>query len=93
MRGLSLKIISGDSRRSENAQTHTHKHTVPNMKLKLKLLHIKCHVLGFTKDKAQNVLQRVIRVFVEAFVSHDRHTLFTLEESGPPRMTYTCESQ
>jgi hypothetical protein len=93
MRGLSPKIISGDSRRSENAQTHTHKHTIPNMKFKLKLLQIKCHVLGFTKDKAQNMLQRIIRVFAEAFVSHDRHTLFTLEESGPPRMTYTCGSQ
>jgi hypothetical protein len=77
MRGLSPKIISGDSRRRENAQTHTHKHTIPNMKFKLKLLQIKCHVLGFTKDKAQKVLQRVIRVFAEAFVSHDRHTLFT----------------
>jgi transposase InsO family protein len=52
MRGLPPKIISGDSRRSENAQTHTNKHTVPTMKFKLKLLHIKCHVLGFTKDKA-----------------------------------------
>jgi hypothetical protein len=62
MRGLSPKIISGDSRRSENAQTHTNKHTIPNMKLKLKLLQIKCHVLGFTKDKAQNVLQELIRV-------------------------------
>jgi hypothetical protein len=31
--------------------------------LKLKLLQIKCHVLGFTKDKAQNMLQRIIRVF------------------------------
>jgi hypothetical protein len=29
---------------------HTHKHTVPNIKFKLKLLQIKCHVLGFTKD-------------------------------------------
>jgi hypothetical protein len=38
MRGLSPKIILGDSRRSENAQTHTHKCTVPNMKFKLKLL-------------------------------------------------------
>jgi hypothetical protein len=38
MRGLSPKIISGDSRRSENAQTHTNKHTIPNMKFKLKLL-------------------------------------------------------
>jgi hypothetical protein len=54
MRGLSPKIISEDSRRSENAQTHMRKHTVPNMKFKLKLLQIKCHVLGFTKDKAQN---------------------------------------
>jgi hypothetical protein len=38
MKGLSPKIISGDSRRSENAQTHTNKHTIPNMKFKLKLL-------------------------------------------------------
>jgi hypothetical protein len=38
------------------------------------------------------MLQKIIRIFVEAFVSHDKHTLFTLEESGPPRMTYTCES-
>jgi hypothetical protein len=62
MRGLSPKIISGDSRRSENAQTHTNKYTIPNMKFKLKSLQIKCHVLGFTKDKAQNVLQKIIRV-------------------------------
>jgi hypothetical protein len=93
MRGLSPKIILGDSRRSENVQTHTFKHTVPNMKFKLKFLQIKCHVLGFTKDKAKNMLQKIIRVFMEAFVSHDRHTLFALEESGPPRTTYTCESQ
>jgi hypothetical protein len=55
-RGLSPKIILGDSRRSENAQTHINKHTIPNMKFKLKLLQIKCHGLGFTKDKVQNVL-------------------------------------
>jgi hypothetical protein len=93
MRGLSLKIVSGDSQRIENAQTHIIKHTIPNMKFELKLLPIKCHVLGFTKNKAQKMLQRIIRVFAEAFISHDRHTLFTLEESGPPQMTYTCESQ
>jgi hypothetical protein len=63
------------------------------VKFKLKLLQVKCHVLGFTKDKAQNVLQKIIRVFAEAFVSHDRHMLFTLEESEPTRTTYTCESQ
>jgi hypothetical protein len=63
------------------------------MKFNLKLLQIKCHVLGFTKDKAQKVLQRIIRVFVEVVVSHDRHTLFALEESEPPRTTYTRESQ
>jgi hypothetical protein len=75
MRGLSPKITSGDSRRSENAQTQTYKHTVPCMKFKLKLLQIKCHVLEFTKYKAQNVPQRIIIVFAEAFVSHDRHAL------------------
>jgi hypothetical protein len=63
------------------------------MKFKLKLLQIKCHILEFTIDKAQKILQKIIRVFIEAFISHDRHTLFTLEESGPPRMTDTCESQ
>jgi hypothetical protein len=93
MRGLSPKIISRDSRRSENAQTHTYKHTVPYMKFKLKLLQIKSHVLEFTQNKVQNVLQRIIRVFVEVFVSHDRHTLFALEESEPPQTTYTCEFQ
>jgi hypothetical protein len=63
------------------------------MKFNLKLLQIKCHVLRFTTGKAQKVLQRIIRVFAEAFVSHDRHTLFALEESEPPQMTYTYESQ
>jgi hypothetical protein len=63
------------------------------MRFKLKLLQIKCHVLEFTKDKAQKVLQRIIRVFAEAFVSHDRHTLFALEESGPSWTTYTYGSQ
>jgi hypothetical protein len=62
MRGLSPKIILGDSRRSENAQTHINRHTIPNMKFKLKLLQIMCHVLGFTKDKAQSVLQKRIKV-------------------------------
>jgi hypothetical protein len=92
IRGLSPKIILGilDEARMHK---HTHKHAVPNMKFNLKLLQIKCHVLGFITDKAQKVLQRIIRVFAEAFVSHDRHMLFTLEESEPPRTTYTCESQ
>jgi hypothetical protein len=63
------------------------------MKFKLKLLQIKCHVLEFTKDEAQTMLQRIIRVFAEVFISHDRHTLFALEESGPSRTTYICESQ
>jgi hypothetical protein len=63
------------------------------MKFKLKLLQIKCHVLEFTKDEAQNMLQKIIRFFAEAFISHDRHTLFALEESEPPRMIYTYESQ
>jgi hypothetical protein len=93
MRGLSTKIISGDSRRSENAQTHTYKHTIPYMKLKLKLLQIRCNVLEFTRDNAQKVIQERIRVFAKTFVAHDRHTLFALEESGPPWTTYTYESQ
>jgi hypothetical protein len=62
------------------------------MKFKLKLLQIKCHVLEFTKDEAQKMLQKIIRVFMEAFVSHVRNTMFTLEECGSPRTTYTCES-
>jgi hypothetical protein len=41
----------------------------------------------------QKVLQKIIQSFMEAFISHDKHTLFALEESGPPRTTYICESQ
>jgi hypothetical protein len=61
------------------------------MKFKLKLLQIKCHVLEFIKDEAEKMLQKIIRVFTEAFISHDRNTLFTQEESGPPQMTYTYD--
>jgi hypothetical protein len=39
------------------------------------------------------MFQKIIQSFVKAFISHDKHTLFAPEESGPPRMTYTCESQ
>jgi hypothetical protein len=38
------------------------------------------------------MFQKIIRVFAEAFVSHDRHTLFDLKECGPPWTTYTYES-
>jgi hypothetical protein len=58
-----------------------------------RLLHIKCHVLWFTEDEAQKMLQQIYQSFCGSDVSHDKHTLFTLEESGPPRSTYTCESQ
>jgi hypothetical protein len=37
------------------------------------------------------MLQSIDQSFVEAFIFHDKHTLFALEESGPPRMTYTYE--
>jgi uncharacterized lipoprotein YehR (DUF1307 family) len=56
------------------------------------LLHIKCHVLEFTKDEAQKMLQQLYQSFTEA-LSLTISTLFTLEEIGSPQMTYTCESQ
>jgi hypothetical protein len=43
--------------------------------------------------KFQKTLQQIDQSFVKEFISHGKHTLFTLEESEPPRMTYTCESQ
>jgi hypothetical protein len=39
------------------------------------------------------MLHKIDQSFAEAFISHDKHTLFALVESGPPRTTYTCESQ
>jgi hypothetical protein len=30
------------------------------------------------------MLQKIIQSFVKAFISHDKHTLFTLEERGLP---------
>jgi hypothetical protein len=62
------------------------------MKFKLKLLDIKCHVLEFTKDEARKIASKDNSEFTEVIISHGKHTLFALEESVPPRMTYTCES-
>jgi hypothetical protein len=37
---------------------NTYKHTTPYMKFKLELLHIKCHVLEFTKDEAKKIISK-----------------------------------
>jgi hypothetical protein len=63
------------------------------MKFKSKLLQIKCNILEFTKGEASKDASIDNQSFTEALISHDSHILFTLKESGPPRMTYTCESQ
>jgi phosphopantetheinyl transferase (holo-ACP synthase) len=52
-----------------------------------------CHVLEFTKMKLQKKLQKTTQSFAKASISHDKHTLFALEESEPPHMTNTYESQ
>jgi hypothetical protein len=38
------------------------------------------------------MLQKIDQSSAEVFISHGKHTLFALEESGPPRTTYICES-
>jgi hypothetical protein len=38
------------------------------------------------------MLHKIDQSFAEAFISHSKHTLFALEESGPPQTTYTYES-
>jgi hypothetical protein len=64
------------------------------MKFKLKLFHTKCHVLEFTKDEAQKIASKDNSEFCGRSLSLTvKHTLFALEESGPPQTTYTCESQ
>jgi hypothetical protein len=76
MRGLSPKIISGDSRWSENAPTRTYKHTIPYMKFKLKLLQIKCHVLEFTQDKSPKCASKDNQSFCGSVrLSWQAHTL------------------
>jgi hypothetical protein len=49
--------------------------------------------IRFTKHEAKRFFQRIAQSFAEAFISHDKHTLFAVEESGPPQTTYTYESQ
>jgi hypothetical protein len=89
---VSQDPTGGFSTKRECANTHIsiQYHDIQVIK---QLLHIKCHVLWFTKDKAQKMLQQIFQCFHGSNVSHDKHTLFTLEESGPPRSTYTYESQ
>jgi hypothetical protein len=72
---------------------NTYKYTISYIKFQFKLLHIKCHVLEFTKHEAKRLLQRITQSFAEAIISHGKHILFTLKESVPRRMIYTCESQ
>jgi hypothetical protein len=61
----------------------THKHT----------LHIKCIVLGFTKDEAKRALPKDRTEFLRKRLSLTvKHTLFALEDSGLPRTTYACDS-
>jgi hypothetical protein len=39
------------------------------------------------------MLEKITQSFVEVFISHGKHTLFTLKESVPCQMTYPCEYQ
>jgi hypothetical protein len=39
------------------------------------------------------MLHNIAQSFTKVFISHDKHTLLALEESGLPQMIYTCESQ
>jgi hypothetical protein len=64
------------------------------MKFRLKLLHIECHLLEFTKDEAQKIASKDISEFCGSGLTLTvKHTFFTLEESEPPQMNYTCELQ
>jgi hypothetical protein len=80
IRGLSLMIISEDSHRSENAQTHTYKHTISNMKFKLKILQIKCHVLEFTKMKPKRCFKDNQNFCGSVHLSRQAHTLYPRRE-------------
>jgi hypothetical protein len=55
---------------------HTHISIQYHMKFKLKLLQFKCNVLHFTKGEAPKDASKDNQSFTEAFISHDRHTLF-----------------
>jgi hypothetical protein len=44
------------------------------------LLHIKCHVLWFTKDEAQKMVQYIYKSFCGSNVSHDKYTLCSRRE-------------
>jgi hypothetical protein len=68
MRGLSPKIISWDSRRSKNAQTHKYKHTIPYMKFKLKLLQIKCHVHS---EQASPISEGVAEIQINSHLARE----------------------
>jgi hypothetical protein len=50
--------------------------------------------IRFIKDEAQKIASKDnSESFVEAFISHDKHTLFALEKSVLSQITCTSESQ
>jgi hypothetical protein len=69
---------------------NTHKYTYNTIyEIQVKVIIDKCHELGFTKDKAPKCASKDNQSFCGSIhLSHDRHTLFALEESEPPRMSY-----
>jgi hypothetical protein len=88
---VSQDPIGGFSMKQECTNTHIsiQYHDIQVIK---SLLHINCYVLELTKDEAKRCFTDILE-FCGSIISHDKHTLFTLEESGPPRTTYTYESQ
>jgi hypothetical protein len=92
MRGLSPKIISRDSQRSENTQTQYISIQYNDIEVEVEVITVSVPCIRFTQVEAKRVLQNIEQSFTEAVFSHVKHTLFALGESGLPRTTYACES-
>ncbi len=75
MTGLSPKIISGDSRRSENACKHTYEAFKTIISLKIKLLHF---ILKISMIRSRRFFKRQ-NIFTEAFHSTIKDIHLTLE--------------
>jgi hypothetical protein len=89
---VSQDHIGRFSTKPEYSNTSHEAYNTIDMKLKWSYYILMPCIRVYKWWSSKRLLQRITQSFGEVFISHSKHTLFTLEESGPPRMTYTCES-
>jgi hypothetical protein len=81
---VSQDHIGGFSVKWEYKNTSHKAYNTIDMKFKWSYYILVTCIRVYKRWNSKRLLQRITQSFVETFISHDKHTLFALEESVPP---------